>query len=246
MSEMTAADRPGRPEPKSLTAVSLGHPLVRMLLALTFTTGLVDAASYLGLGHVFTANQTGNIVLLAAGIAGTGNLSVAAPLVSLGSFVVGAGVAGVVTKRTRARHLVLVSHALAIEVSLLGIAAILAAAVDVTPGGASGYTVIALMALAMGVRTGTTARFGGTELTLTMLVGTLAALAANLPFTGGSGKGSVRRAAAVLALFSGALAGALLLKTSLWLPLAAAAALALATWIIYARAMARQPSGLPL
>jgi hypothetical protein len=57
----------------------------------------------------------------------------------------------------------------------------------------------------------------------------LAALAADLPFTGGSGKGSVRRAAAVLALFSGALAGALLLRTSLWLPLAAAAGLGLAT-----------------
>ena len=84
MSEMTAADRPGRLEPELLpaAAVSLGNPLVRALLALTFTTGLVDAVSYLGLGHVFTANQTGNIVLLAAGIAGTGNLSVVAPLVS--------------------------------------------------------------------------------------------------------------------------------------------------------------------
>ena len=27
---------------------------------LTFTTGLVDTSSYLGLGHVFTSNQTGN------------------------------------------------------------------------------------------------------------------------------------------------------------------------------------------
>ena len=212
---------------------------------MTFTTGLVDAASYLGLGHVFTANQTGNIVLLAAAIAGSGNLAVVGPLVSLGSFVVGAGLAGTVTKRTGARHLVLISRALAMEVSLLGIAAILAAAVAVTPGAASGYTVIALMALAMGVRTGTIARFGGTELTLTMLAGTLAALAADLPFTGGSGKRTVRRGAAVLALFSGALAGALLLKTRLWLPLAAAATLALATWITYARAMSRHPSGPP-
>src|SRR5258706_6103576 len=34
------------------------------LLILTFVTGLVDAVSFLGLGHVFTANMTGNIVFL--------------------------------------------------------------------------------------------------------------------------------------------------------------------------------------
>ena len=76
MSETTAVDRPGRLGSELLTtaAVSLGHPLVRALLAMTFTTGLVDATSYVGLGHVFTVNQTGNIVLLAAGIAGSAGI----------------------------------------------------------------------------------------------------------------------------------------------------------------------------
>jgi hypothetical protein len=40
---------------------SIRHPLTRTLLVLTFTTGLVDAVSYLGLGHVFTANMTGGV-----------------------------------------------------------------------------------------------------------------------------------------------------------------------------------------
>jgi len=44
-------------------ATSIRDPLARALLVLTFTTGLVDAVSYLGLGRVFTANMTGNIVL---------------------------------------------------------------------------------------------------------------------------------------------------------------------------------------
>jgi uncharacterized membrane protein YoaK (UPF0700 family) len=44
----------------------------------------VDAVSYLGLGRVFTANMTGNIVLLGLGIAGSEGLPVVAPLVSLG------------------------------------------------------------------------------------------------------------------------------------------------------------------
>ena len=35
-----------------------------MVLVLTWAAGGVDAISYLGLGHVFTANMTGNAVLL--------------------------------------------------------------------------------------------------------------------------------------------------------------------------------------
>jgi uncharacterized membrane protein YoaK (UPF0700 family) len=43
---------------------SVRHPLTRALLVLTFTTGLIDALSYLGLGRVFTANMTAKVVLL--------------------------------------------------------------------------------------------------------------------------------------------------------------------------------------
>src|SRR5256885_14455377 len=84
--------------------VSVRHPLVRALLALTFTTGLVDAVSYLGLGRVFTANMTGNIVLLGFGVAGAGGLPVLAPLISLGAFVVGAAAGGALAKRMGDRH----------------------------------------------------------------------------------------------------------------------------------------------
>ncbi len=41
-------------------------PLPWLLLLLSVTTGLVDAISVLGLGKVFTANMTGNIVFLAS------------------------------------------------------------------------------------------------------------------------------------------------------------------------------------
>src|SRR5438874_2476016 len=104
-------------------AVSTRHPLVRALLVLTFTTGLVDAVSYLGLGHVFTANMTGNVVLLGFGIAGSGGLPVVAPLVSLGAFLVGAGGGGILAVRMAERHPSHVARALSIEVSLIGVAA---------------------------------------------------------------------------------------------------------------------------
>jgi len=218
---------------------SIRHPLARALLVLTFTTGLVDAVSYLGLGHVFTANMTGNIVFLGFGIAGSGGLPVLAPLISLASFLLGAGGGGVLADRIGHRHRQHVARALAIEVSLLAVAAALAAAVDVRPNAASGDVVIALLAFAMGVRNATVRRIGVPDLTTTVLTMTLTGLAADSPLAGGAGKGSVRRIAAVVAMFSGALAGALLLKTSLVLPIVAAAGLALATWLVYVPAARR-------
>src|SRR5215203_5959718 len=68
--------------------------LLLALSLLTLVTGLVDAACYLGLGRVFTANMTGNVVLLAFGAAGAQGLPVLAPTVSLLVFLVGATAGG--------------------------------------------------------------------------------------------------------------------------------------------------------
>jgi uncharacterized membrane protein YoaK (UPF0700 family) len=85
------------PPPRPLAeqaAANLRHPLSLTLLALTLSTGTVDAVSYLGLGHVFTANMTGGAVLLGFGIAHAGGLSIVAPIVSMAAFVVGSAVGG--------------------------------------------------------------------------------------------------------------------------------------------------------
>src|SRR6266699_6641960 len=68
--------------------------LVGALLVLTVTTGLIDAVSYLALGHVFTANMTGNVVFLAFAIAGAPGLSIPRSAVSLGAFLAGAMAGG--------------------------------------------------------------------------------------------------------------------------------------------------------
>ncbi len=62
-------------QPVPAAPVSLDPVLPPVLLGLTVVTGLVDAVSYLALGHVFTANMTGNIVFLAFAIAGASGLS---------------------------------------------------------------------------------------------------------------------------------------------------------------------------
>src|SRR3954451_5847352 len=140
MNESAASAEPAKFDREALAraARSIQHPLARALLVLTFTTGIVDAVSYLGLGRVFTANMTGNIVFLGFGIAGSGGLPVLAPLVSLGSFLLGAGGGGVRGGRRGARHPAHIARALAVEVSLIGMAAVLAAVVDVRPSSVSG------------------------------------------------------------------------------------------------------------
>jgi Protein of unknown function (DUF1275) len=64
------------------------------LLGMTAVTRLVDAVSFLSLGRVFTANMTGNIVLLAFATAHVSGLSIARSLTALSAFLVGAVVGG--------------------------------------------------------------------------------------------------------------------------------------------------------
>ncbi|HEY2652200.1 MAG TPA: DUF1275 family protein [Solirubrobacteraceae bacterium] len=131
------------------------------------------------------------------------------------------------------------ARALGIEVSLLAAAAVVARVTTVRPGDAAAYALIALMAFAMGVRNAAVRRIAVPDLTTTVLTMTLTGLAAESRPAGGSGKGSVRRIAAVLTMLAGAVCGALLLKSRLFAPLALAAALALATWLVYVPAAIR-------
>src|SRR5258708_6806272 len=82
--------------------------------ALTVVTGLVDAVSYLKLGHVFVANMTGNVVFLGFAAAGASEHSVAPSLIAIGAFLVGAiagGRLGSSTGGHRGRFLALSTYA---------------------------------------------------------------------------------------------------------------------------------------
>jgi uncharacterized membrane protein YoaK (UPF0700 family) len=116
---------------------------------------------------------------------------------------------------------------------------VLGGVIDVRPSTLAGDIVIALLALAMGIRSATVRRIGVPDLTTTVLTMTLTALAADSPLAGGSGSGSTRRIAAVAAMLSGALVGALLLKASVAPPLALAAGAALSAAALYPAAARR-------
>jgi uncharacterized membrane protein YoaK (UPF0700 family) len=211
---------------------SIRHPLTRTLLVLTLTTGVIDAASYLGLGRVFAANMTGNIVLLGFGIAGSSGLPVVAPLVSLAAFLAGAVLGGRMEVMLPAK-VARLSRAMTVEIGVTALATLIAIVFEITPGHFSGDLIIALLAFAMGVRNATVRRLKVADLTTTVLTMTLTGLAADSPLAGGDGAGSWRRAAAVLSMLVGAVAGALLLKADLAFVLLAASALALMTWLVF-------------
>ena len=123
-----------------MNAPAFDRLLPALLLALTAVTGFVDAVSYLALGHVFTANMTGNVVFL-----GFANAAVR--------------------------------------------------------------------------------RLGERDLTTTVLTLTITGLAADSALAGGANPGWTRRAASVVLMFAGAAAGAWLLRYSVALPIAVAAAI---------------------
>ncbi len=210
------------------------RPLLTTLIVLTVVSGMVDAVSYLGFGHVFTANMTGNVVLLGFAAAGAKGFSAPASLTSLGSFVVGAICAGrlCLNIASRRRWLLL---AMAIEGLLTGATAIVGATAPAPVGtGWPRYTMIAILAFAMGVRNSTVRRLGVPDVTTTVLTMTLTGLAADSSLAGGDNQRSGRRVLAVLAMFAGALVGAVIyLHQGVAWPLAIVALLVLTTATVF-------------
>lgn len=198
----------------------------RLLLVLTAAAGLVDAVSYLALGHVFVANMTGNVVFLGFSIAGGTGVSASASLVAIAAFLAGAMAggrlgAGFGQARTQA-----LAAGMAMQLVLVAAAAIVAAVAGVHDS-ASRYPLIVLLAGAMGIQTATARRLGVRDLPTTVLTQTLAGLASELRITGIRSDPLLRRRLlAVIAMLLGALVGALLvLKVKSWTALAAAAVL---------------------
>jgi uncharacterized membrane protein YoaK (UPF0700 family) len=208
------------------------EPLLLALSLLTLVTGLVDAACYLGLGRVFTANQTGNVVLLAFGAARAQGLPVLAPTVSLVVFLAGAAAGGRLASRlagpagTRVPASVRrrwVTIALLAELLLVVVAGVVAVGLPVGGGGARRYVVIGLLAAGLGLQNATVRRLAVPDVTTTVLTLTLTGLAADSWLAGGRNPRVGRRVAAVGLIAAGALVGALLLRVDVALPVLAAA-----------------------
>ena len=193
-----------------------------VLLGLTAVTGIVDAVSYLALG-VFTANMTGNVVLLAFAVAGAPGLSAPRSTTALVGFCIGAVLGGRIAARMSPgpRHR-WTGLAFGIEAALL-LAAMATAGShhSVHPEESVRlYAIITLAALAMGMRSATVRRLAVPDLTTVVLTLTIADLAADSSLAGGRSPRWPTRTASVVTMFTGAAVGALLIMHTLALPLA--------------------------
>jgi uncharacterized membrane protein YoaK (UPF0700 family) len=199
------------------------------LYCLTFVTGLIDAGSYLAMGHVFTANMTGNIVFLGFAFGGVPGLSIGRSATALGFALLGGFLAGRLDSWLgRRRRNLWLAEALALEALLLLVAVGLSW--RFAPQGGQKlptalYGIIAVTALGMGMRNGTIRRLGIPELTTTVLTLTVAAIGFDFSFARGGNPRWRRRIGSILMMFSGAAAGVLLVRHSLVLLLGASAVL---------------------
>ncbi|MFD7282111.1 YoaK family protein [Streptomyces sp. NPDC059862] len=183
-------------------------PLPPLMLILTVVTGLVDAVSYLTLGHVFVANMTGNVVFLGFALAGDESLSALASVVAMGSFLIGALAGGRLGTRFATHRGHLLRASTAVQTILVAVTVVVTAVSDgrVTPG--VQYTLIVFLGLAMGLQNAVARRLGVPDLTTTVLTLTLTGLAADSTPAGGEAPRPGRRILSVLAMFLGALVGA--------------------------------------
>jgi uncharacterized membrane protein YoaK (UPF0700 family) len=213
--------------------------LPAVLLVLTMTTGLIDAVSVLGLGRVFTANMTGNIVFLGFALAAAPGFSPSRSLTALGAFLIGAVVGGRLNMRLGRSRRRWLAVAAIVESAALLLAAALALGYERGAGTLPPriYALIGLTAMAMGVRNATVRKLAVPDLTTTVLTLTLTGLGADSALAGGRNPRWRRRLASVLAMLIGAMAGAFLVRSAnvAW-PLALSGVLPLGvTWWYAAR-----------
>lgn len=155
--------------------LGLEPPVVRnaLLVALTLTSGYVDAVSYLGLGAVFTSNMTGNTVLLGLALAQSRGLEAQRSGVALLGFVVGVAIGAPIVRRAgKDEWPRAVTVAFVIEFVVLLALAIWGALLGRGPVGLAVYPLIALAAIAMGLQSVAVRELGVPGVVTTYITGT--------------------------------------------------------------------------
>lgn len=187
---------------------------VTVLLALTFATGIIDALSWLGLNGVFTANMTGNVLIIGMGAANAGGARWLPPLLSVACFMLGCALTGRLqmheppgwSHRTSALLM-----AVATTVLGLGIVTLIWPPHHFA---ASAYAVTAVLALAMGTQGTEAMRVAVPQLITVAVSSAVIGVGMSLFLGATRGAGVLRRALAIVLLALGALAGSLLAQVS--------------------------------
>ena len=215
-----------------LAAVPLERMHLWLMLALTFTTGIVDAVGYLGLDRVFTGNMTANVVILGMALVGADGLPILGPALALVGFMAGAAFGGRMLRRAAGAWTALTTWLFAgVAVTMIGLAVVLIAVGEDLAKGLA-LVVTTLLGAAMGAQAATARVIAVKDVTTVVVTSTITGLAADSVLGSGKGGGSARRASAVLLILAGAAVGAALLRWHLGAGLLAAGLIALAATVI--------------
>ncbi|MCI1018489.1 DUF1275 domain-containing protein [Microbacterium sp. C5A9] len=208
-----------RPSPQNLHLV--------LMLALTFSTGIVDAVGYLGLDKVFAGNMTGNVVILGMALAGADDLPWVGPLLALVAFLAGAAIGGRVLRPVAAGWSSRTTVLIAVVGALLGIAGIGLFIADGTPPPPWELGATLLLATSMGVQAAAARHLAVKDVTTVVVTSTITGLAADSRLAGGAGQPWIRRVSAIALIAAGAAVGALLLMAHIGWGVVAAAVISL-------------------
>jgi uncharacterized membrane protein YoaK (UPF0700 family) len=192
-----------------LVADEAHGPLPALLLGLTVLTGIVDAVSILALGRVFVANMTGNVVFIGFALAGAVGFSLAASLLGLAGFLVGASGGGRLIGRTGSDRARLLALAVSVELGLFGTATVLVGLTSppVPVPVATRNIAVAVLAVGTGLQNAVARRLAVPDLTTTVLTMTLTGIASDIR-AGIRSVALVRRLLSVATMLAGAVVGA--------------------------------------
>jgi uncharacterized membrane protein YoaK (UPF0700 family) len=168
--------------PDTITIATDKEGWASPILLLTWVAGTVDAIGYLDLGHVFTANMTGNAVLLGLAF-GQGQFQAAfRALFAVGGFVFGVAIGAVLAHRAGTdvdQRRAFVGPVI-VEALVLAAFALLLHLPMIPRNQNTLYVLIGLSAVAMGVQSAAVRRLNLPGIATTVLTGTIISLVAGL------------------------------------------------------------------
>lgn len=186
-----------------------------LMLVLTFSTGVVDAVGYLGLDRVFTANMTGNVVILGMALTGAEDLPVAGPAAALVAFFLGAVIGGRALRGAPDGWSSRATGALAAIAVLVAAAAAATLLAEDPSAPTIALGVTAVVSAAMGAQASVARHLGVADVTTVVVTSTIVGLAFDSRLGRGAPQKWIRRVLAVVMIGAGALVGALLVRIGL-------------------------------
>lgn len=190
-------------------------PLAVGVYAISAVCGLLDSATFLGLGHAFVETMTGNILLLAFTLGVSIGGVPASPLpgttvwpylVALACFAVGSIAGGrLVQAEEHGRRTGFV-----VDAALIGVSAVAVLLTHPTPTSGSRFLVIGILSGAMGIQNALMRKWGIRDLATNVMTLTLCGLLAESTLGGGTNPNARRRATSIGIFLIGATGGAAL------------------------------------